>query len=375
MTKFYLFATSLLTLTLFTYSSKAQIYTAVRDGKWVADAPAQTVWDLSGQPPADCNNCTITINPGVTITLNTSQMLSGNTILTVVGTGSATQTQLLIPASTSGTGFANSNNLILAGDGINVGSTIRLTDATASITVDNAAGTYDGILSSSSSVYRKILGNQPEILGADGSVLMVGNTAGLSKSGAATLSSNGTLPIILSSFTASLEGESALLHWTTSLEFNSDHISIQRSTDAGATWQTLGTVPARGTSALPVDYTYTDLTPAAGTNQYRLLLVDRDGKYAYSGVKTIRTELVTSFSLYPNPARDFVNVTLGKEANGTTTIRLISPAGQLLLEKKVNNAAGSTISLPVSSYPQGNYLVLVAGANGALQTGKLFITK
>jgi hypothetical protein len=71
-----------------------------------------------------------------------------------------------------------------------------------------------------------------------------------------------------------------------------------------------------------------------------------------------------------------VNVTLGGEgATGNMSIRLISQSGQLLLEKKVNNTGGTTVTFPVSSYPQGNYLIQVTGQDGTQQISKLFISR
>ena len=103
-------------------------------------------------------------------------------------------------------------------------------------------------------------------------------------------------------------------------------------------------------------------------------MVDRDGAYKYSEVKTIRTGTVTSVSVYPNPARDFVNVTLGN-ASGFTLIRLYNQGGQLLQEKSLNNPGGTIVPLAVSSYPEGNYIVVVTGPDGWRTSSKVLITK
>jgi len=380
MKQFYSLTTILLALFFFSFSVSAQTYNAVRAGNWQADIPAHSIWDVSGQPPASCNDCVITIQSGNTVTLNTSVTITGNTQL-IIGTNSALGgTQLNVPGTGSGgTGFASGFNIIMDNSGGVGNSKIVLSDNVSSInvpvTAPATAGKYDGIFSSNSG-FTKAIGNFPVQFFADGTVQSVGNIIRSTLTGPIVLTAFGDLPIVLSAFTAQMDNKAVDLRWTTSLEINSDHFAVQRSTDAGAHWNVLGTVAAHGSSTLTVDYSFTDATPAAGSNEYRLQLVDRDGKYAYSGVKTVRTGLVSSMSIYPNPARDYVNITLGAgEASASVSIRLISQSGQLLLEKKVDNAGGTTVSLPVSGYPQGNYLILVTGTDGAQQVSKLLISK
>jgi len=379
MKRFYPLTTSLLALFFFSFSVNAQTYTAVRPGNWQADIPAHSIWDVSGQPPVNCNNCLITINSGVAVTLNTSITLSGNTKLLIGDNTAPGGAQLSVPLSGSGgTSFATGYNIILDNTGGSGASKIVLFDNLSKITVTPttpaSSGMYDGIASSNGG-FLKMVGNAPIGFFANGTVQFMGSAVNNPLPGPVTLSAPGTLPIILSSFTAALDNKSVDLNWTTSLEINSDHFTIERSPDAGAHWNVLGTVAAHGLSNLPIDYSFTDAAPAAGTNEYRLVLVDRDGKYAYSGVKTVRAGLVSSVSLYPNPARDYVNITLGGEVAASVSIRLISQSGQLLMEKRVDHAGGTTVALPVGNYPQGNYLILVTGSDGAQQVSKLLISK
>jgi hypothetical protein len=84
---------------------------------------------------------------------------------------------------------------------------------------------------------------------------------------------------------------------------------------------------------------------------------------------------VSAVSVYPNPAHDYVNVTLGSTATGNTLIRLFNQSGQVLLERNLSNAGGTTVPLAVSSYPEGSYIIVVTGADGSRQINKLLITK
>ncbi len=160
------------------------------------------------------------------------------------------------------------------------------------------------------------------------------------------------------------------------MESNSDHFAVQRlnTNITPSAWETIGTVHAQGNSSLEVQYSFTDQSPLTGVNEYRLESVDRDGKFSYSEIKVVHLGAF-GVKVFPNPASDYVNVNISSNASGTQSIRLVSQNGQLLTERKVDNAAGTVVSLPISSYPQGNYLIIVTGADGSRQVSKLFISR
>jgi len=350
------------------------VYTAVRNGNW-HNTSGPNPW-ATVEPPANCINCSITINSDVTVHLNSSVTLSGSSLLTIGSDNSGNLAALVIDRSTGATDFASAHNILLSNDGSSPANAIRMASTSSFI---NAAGldVYDGILTTFGTTSFKQLGSAPQ--GFDGNVAKNGAPAsyGTSLLGPVTLSADGTLPIVLSAFAATLNGKEVDLNWTTDLEVNADHFAIQRSTDAGAHWQIIGTVTAKGNSAVATNYSFTDASPASGTSEYRLQSVDKDAKFTYSDIKTIRNGLIGTVNIFPNPAKDYVNITLGSSDNatGNLSVRLISQSGQLLVEKKVTNTGGTTVSLAVSSYPQGNYLIQVTGADGTQQISKLFISR
>ena len=369
MNKLYSFATLLLSLT-FINGAEAQTYTAVRSGYWHVNS-GPNVWDASGEPPAVCNNCVITIQTGYTVTLNTDITLSGSSVL-AIGDNVGDATSLIIPFSTStapATPFPNPSpyhriNLVYAEP-----VAVKLVNSN-SVLDASTTGAYDGIFLA---VPTPQANNPYSFIQRVGTSAQYGNATTVT--GVQTLSSNGTLPIILSGFEARLNEDKVDLSWTTLIEVNGHHFLIERSTDGGAKWNSIGTVAARSNSSGTVSYTFTDVSPAAGVAQYRLVMVDLDGKTAYSPIKTVKTGLITGVSIYPNPARDFVNVSVSGSETSSLSIRLLNQSGQLLVEKKVTSAGGTTVSLPVSAYPVGNYLIVVKGTDGSQQVSKLFISK
>lgn len=370
--------TLVLSYLLLSLSSSAQYnggtYTAVQPGNWhTASGPG--IWEPS-EPPQNCSNCLITVAVQGEVVLNTNVTLSNSSNLIIGGTGISTI--LLVPNS-GGTGFSSSYSITLSNDGAT--STLQLVNNEAFIEVStnqNSQGNYDGILTSfttgGTTTSFKQVGYAPGGFSGN-TVVDNGDVAHADLSGPITLSSTGTLPIILSNFSAEVDNDQVNLTWTTQLEVNSDHFVVQSSTNAGTSWNNLGTVAAHGNSSTPIHYSFTDTKPASGTTEYRLEMVDKDGSTAYSTVVAVRIGLATSVSIYPNPASTYVNVALGSGATGNVSIRLMNTTGQLLMEKTVSNAAGTTVPLTVSNFPQGNYLIVVVGSDGTQQVNKLLIAK
>jgi hypothetical protein len=364
-------------LILFTAPSFGQ-YVAVRAGNWSATG-ANSIW-LGAHPPMDCSNCAITLAVvgGGTINLDTHIALSNSSELLI---GDGTSATVLEIANSGHMDSSTSNSISIVSD--NTNSIIKVNPASLLIVDPNSggAGNFDGVFtayaSPGSETFSKTVGYAPNVLvvNSSGTSIVTNQDPNLTQiSGGQTLNPSGTLPILLSEFTATLKEGGVDLDWTTALEINSDRFVIERSANAGASWDVIGNVAAHGNSATSLQYSFTDNKPVQGTSEYRLQMVDKDGKYAYSAVKTIRTGTITSVSVYPNPARDFVNVTLGN-ASGFTLIRLYNQGGQLLQEKSANNPGGTVVALPVSGYPEGNYIIVVTGADGSRQANKVVVTK
>lgn len=366
-----------LTLSLFSLSSSAQTYsggtyTAVVGGNW--HSTSSSIWEPT-EPPQVCNNCLIQLTaPGSSVVLNYSVTLTNGSKL-VIG-GSSTNTTLLIPASGSVT-WAAGNNILL--DGTGTLNYVALADNTDLLNA-SSSGEFDGVLQTTpgpgtSTYYLKEYGTK-YLLYNGTTVENFGNAAyGATLFGPASINSAGTLPIILSNFTAVANSGAVDLAWTTDMEVNSDHFVIQSSTNAGTSWNNIGTVAAQGNSSVATNYTFTDNHPGQGTNEYRLQMVDRDGSFKYSEVKAVRIGAIAAVNVYPNPATDLINVTLNGEPSLNANIRLVNMAGQVMFEKSVTNAGGTTVPVSVNAYPAGNYLIVVTGSDGSKQINKILIAR
>ncbi len=137
------------------------------------------------------------------------------------------------------------------------------------------------------------------------------------------------------------------------MEENFSHFTIERSAD-GANWEQIGTVQAKGNSAVQTDYNYTDEQPLAGTNYYRLTLVNMDDSYMYSQDRQVmQSATIAEVSFFPNPAHDYVNVSLGGTTGSQVTILLSSISGRLCRRRQRQRELGWSLLSRSKILPRG----------------------
>jgi Secretion system C-terminal sorting domain len=198
--------------------------------------------------------------------------------------------------------------------------------------------------------------------------------------GPATLSAAGvvpgvTLPIVLTGFSAVLNNDHGVtLDWNTQEEVNFSHFIIERSAD-GKTWDEIGTVEAKGNSEVETAYTYVDGQPLTGTNFYRLTEVNLDNSYIYSPVVVVRTTTLAQITLFPNPASNYINVSLAGNTPSAVTVLLTSAAGQRLAEKQTMGGAGTIVTIPVENLVSGLYIITVISADGSRESSPVLVSR
>lgn len=174
------------------------------------------------------------------------------------------------------------------------------------------------------------------------------------------------LPVELSSFTASVNGNEVVLRWSTVIEVDNYGFEVergQRSNVTIETWEKIGFVQGHGKSNSVKQYEFVDI-PTGGTKfQYRLKQIDTDGKYAYSKVINIDIEIPSQYSLkqnYPNPFNPTTRIAYSIPKEGIVTL-------------KVFDVLGREVALLVNKTQQaGNYEVIY---DGSMQASGAYICK
>jgi hypothetical protein len=148
-----------------------------------------------------------------------------------------------------------------------------------------------------------------------------------------------------------------LLKWSTSNEINTDRFEIERSSDSRS-FSSIGTVRAIGNGKTKNDYLFTDAQSLNGINYYRLKMIDKDGKFIYSAIRSIDNLNSFDVRLYPNPVRDILAL---EGLQGTSNISIISLQGSVLAKTTANS---SIYTWNIKQLPSGTYYVRIeAGKN------------
>lgn len=114
------------------------------------------------------------------------------------------------------------------------------------------------------------------------------------------------LPVQLISFDAGIRQNKVELKWQTAPADNAliADYEIERSDDR-VSFKSLVKVAGKYNNNDPADYFYEDINPLPGFSFYRLKITCRNGKTAYSEIKSIflRGNQENIFTVYPNPLR------------------------------------------------------------------------
>ncbi len=175
------------------------------------------------------------------------------------------------------------------------------------------------------------------------------------------------LPIKLLSFTVQKQDGKAVLTWCTATEQNNHGFEIQRSTD-GKYWTPLTFIPSKahdGNSLSPLQYSYSDDTPAKAVNYYRLKQIDRNGSYEYSIIRSVSFDGGRAINVYPNPATVQVTVTgLQKDDH----IAIVDGLGNKVRQYESDD---EKMTVPMDQLQHGIYYIIVTNGDTAVATFKV----
>ncbi len=185
--------------------------------------------------------------------------------------------------------------------------------------------------------------------------------------------SNGALPVTFINITAAITSNAIAVNWKASCDNMTDRFEIEKSVD-GRQFKSIGLLKAPVvTAACLIDQSYADHNPVAGNNYYRIKGVDKDGKFAYSPIARIKFggNNATAIQLYPNPAKDVVNVQMMNLAPGKYTLRLLDANGKLVQNTAITVQLNyQQQMLQVSKLNAGNYILNVINENGKVVSSK-----
>ncbi len=139
----------------------------------------------------------------------------------------------------------------------------------------------------------------------------------------ATTTIQNPLPLTLVNFGASPKSANEIsVYWTTANEINTKYFIIEVSAD-GSNFK-----PAAELAAIGIgDNQYSYSIPLSTIIYIRLKIVDKDGKIAHSKIIKISEIKNGAITISPNPAKNYLNITVNKMDFSNTKSKLINSVG------------------------------------------------
>ncbi len=181
------------------------------------------------------------------------------------------------------------------------------------------------------------------------------------------------LSLNLNSFDANLlTNKTVDVQWNTSNEENMSHFVVEKSID-GANFTAIGeAVALNGNTAH--EYHFIDNQPFIGSNYYQLRMVAMDGSISYSAIKEITLNGASILDVYPNPAKEQLNIRLNSINAAEATICVIDNLGRIVLTQQNDLANGlNTISLNTDNLPSGVYFIRIQDNFGNTRQSRFVI--
>lgn len=183
------------------------------------------------------------------------------------------------------------------------------------------------------------------------------------------------LPLELVNFEASPGKDMINLRWQTAKEENFSGFELERSRD-GLKFEKIAFLGGRG-NVKGAFYQFEDRSVNKGLNYYyRLKMLDKDGKYEYSGIRSaiIPTSNI-NVVIYPNPSNGNVNLDFVLEESAPTIIDVYDMNGRNVLRREFDaHKDRNMVSLDLLDQTSGVYSIQI-NINGKLINKLVKITR
>jgi Secretion system C-terminal sorting domain len=152
---------------------------------------------------------------------------------------------------------------------------------------------------------------------------------------------NALLPLDLISFTAEAKNKYAAISWNTTQEVNVSSFIVERSSNGNA-FSAIKTVAAFSGYNNINTYQFIDSFPFSPVSYYRLKMMNTDGSFSYSAVKSVTIENTTSeMSAYPNPAINYTTIKMNNTSAAKYHYTVSSITGQVINSSDVQVGSGT----------------------------------
>lgn len=172
--------------------------------------------------------------------------------------------------------------------------------------------------------------------------------------------SNLIIPVELTSFTASVQGNEITLNWSTATELNNQGFEIQKKSLNGE-FEKIAFIAGFGTTSEPKSYSYKDINSLSGKVVYRLKQIDFDGSFEYSNSIEVDFGLTPKdyalYQNYPNPFNPSTSIKFALPSTSDVRIEIFNMLGESIgiLSDGIKEAGYHTLSWNAPNVASGIY--------------------
>jgi hypothetical protein len=172
------------------------------------------------------------------------------------------------------------------------------------------------------------------------------------------------MPVTFTTISASTTEQGVEVAWRVGSEQNISSYAVERS-DNGRDFFLIGTTPSKGNSTSEVAYSYLDTRPLDGVTYYRVKSIEQSGQGKYTNVvKVNSSKTLSMLSLYPNPVRSQLNISISNNATfGKASYSISNIQGKIIQQSYIQGINGIHL-LDVSSLAPGIYFITLTNQDG-----------
>jgi endonuclease I len=179
------------------------------------------------------------------------------------------------------------------------------------------------------------------------------------------------LPVDILFFTGKLNGDKIELQWQVGAEVNVENYEVERSFD-GTYFNSIQNINATKKNT----YVITDYVSNLRGKKlwYRIKKQDKNGSFSYSEIFTVVVPSNIKFLVYPNPAKNYVQL----QFDGVTTsqkinISIIDGMGKLVQNQNISTTSNN-VFLNINTLQNGTYIIKT-NLNGESFIQKIIVSK
>jgi hypothetical protein len=187
-----------------------------------------------------------------------------------------------------------------------------------------------------------------------------------------------TVPVELTSLTATSLQNDVTLKWKTATETNNQGFQVERINSAGS-FEKIGYVAGFGTTTEPKSYSFIDSKLEAGNYTYRLKQIDLDGTSTFSDEVNVEVEIPLVYALeqnYPNPFNPSTTIKYSISEDGFVKLAVYNLLGEevTVLVNNEQKAGRYEVAFDASRFASGVYMYRLE-SNNFISIKKMVLVK